>query len=269
MQKQNQWRSCRKCKRLVHYDPGALPACPQGGKHDHTGSLDFVLDFTPASNGGLNSLLRCNKCRTISLFLDGTVHCTEGGGHNFSGSPAFVFDTTLATGGGFDQWLRCIKCRTLTFLTNDPPPCPEGGGHNFSGSPAFVLNFVPLGSYRLDITSNGLPVESGQPAAFHIENGSGQTAFASAGTVAVAYSDGTEMSIFSTAQNPGAESTTIDIMQVQPFGSEIRVGQVALNVGDATTEEGYKLGPDGQIASHHVSHGRHRASKNPDDVKPS
>ena len=242
MPKQNHWRSCNKCRRLVRFDINALPACPSGGKHDHTGSFDFILEFTPdegpAPGGGVGSMLRCNKCHTISLFSGGPTRCTQGGGHDYTGSPAYVLAETVPTGtpAGNNQWLRCKKCSTLTFFSLPMPPCPQGGGHDFTGSSAFEVNHVPVGSLRVDVSHNADLAKPGDKDRVLVLNASGESVLASYGRLAISFPHGDELpSVVVTGSS--TQMVQFEAMRVNTFGSDAEVGRIALGAdssgGDA------------------------------------
>jgi hypothetical protein len=128
---QNNWRWCNKCQTLFY---AGWAACPAGRLHDHSGSGEYRLDFSPDAPGQSNWRW-CRKCQQLT-FAGHTSPgpCAAGGTHDHSGSGEYHLLTNQAAGGQ-SNWRWCRKCEALTFGGNATlGACPAGGNHIHSGS---------------------------------------------------------------------------------------------------------------------------------------
>ena len=80
---QDQWRWCRRCEGLS-YNGGVLGWCPAGGRHDHAGSINYLMShdnpylWVPRQDGWRF----CGKC--MGLFYgpgQGSSWCSQSGRH--------------------------------------------------------------------------------------------------------------------------------------------------------------------------------------------
>jgi hypothetical protein len=84
---ENDWQRCNKCQGLTFTLSLSVGACPAGGLHDHSGSLNYTLVYTTGSVDGENDWQRCNKCQGLTFVKGESVGaCPAGGLHDHSGS---------------------------------------------------------------------------------------------------------------------------------------------------------------------------------------
>lgn len=168
LSEQDQWSRCRKCQGLF-YGP-TLGVCPQGGRHDGTGSFNYHILAYPRPDGqGQRGWYWCRKCSGIFLFsgVGSTGSCAAGNTHDHTESAEYVLvsrepSTVLAQPG----WVWCSKCQLLTDSSGSTNICPAGGTHTSAGSAAYVVKYeAPLGTITLTAQpSTGLPPSTGDPS---------------------------------------------------------------------------------------------------------
>jgi hypothetical protein len=133
---QNSWRHCASCEGLVN---AGQTACPAGGVHDGSSSLDYGL-LHNVTSGGQTNWRFCKKCSGLAFAGNSMGVCPSGGSHDFANSGNYVVPFT---GLGEPGWRWCKKCQGLgfidTFGTTPPGPCPAKGLHDYSASSDYVL----------------------------------------------------------------------------------------------------------------------------------
>jgi hypothetical protein len=130
------WRWCNKCQSLFYPQ---WAACPAGNLHDHTGSFNYRLDFSPGAPGQPNWRW-CRKCQQLTYAGQASPGpCAAGDVHDHTGSADYHL--SMQPGGpGQPNWRWCRKCEALTYGGNATPgACPAGGSHSHAGSGNYTV----------------------------------------------------------------------------------------------------------------------------------
>jgi hypothetical protein len=135
---QSNWRWCNRCQGLAYGGNVATSRCPAGGRHNHSGSGNYILAHVDVP-GKQSGWRWCNRCQ--GLFYAGgstTGACPAGGGHNYGGSYEYRVPFEPATGQRGWRW--CNRSQGLFYGDNVATSrCPVGGRHTTAGSGAYVL----------------------------------------------------------------------------------------------------------------------------------
>jgi len=147
---QDNWQWCNKCQVLAYAGNDSPGACAGGGGHNHTGTYDYVLSYSPLvePSNYQGNWQWCTKCQALAYAGNASPGpCPAGGIHDHTGSYNYgVGNFGFGTGtlNRFQQggWQWCNKCECLSWTVNALGPCPAGGAHDHSGSYNYFADFI-------------------------------------------------------------------------------------------------------------------------------
>jgi hypothetical protein len=149
---QSDWRWCRKCQGLAFGGSDGPGLCQAGGRHDHSGSLNYAIAMNDTSYPGQENWRWCRKCQGLCFGGSATPGaCSAGGDHDVNGSGNYRLSTAERSGHvGQNEWKWCKKCQGLSYAGYPSPGmCAAGNNHDYSSSGDYLLAYVDS---NLDLT---------------------------------------------------------------------------------------------------------------------
>lgn len=138
---QHDWKKCRKCQGISYSRNPLRGACPTGGSHEHSGSVNYILNDTGAGEG-MTGFRWCRKCQGLSIAT--FAPCMHAGipgippSHEYDGSGDYALAVNDADAPGQAGWKICKKCHGLNFAPS-PGSCAAGGDHDNSDPDTFTV----------------------------------------------------------------------------------------------------------------------------------
>jgi CubicO group peptidase (beta-lactamase class C family) len=144
---QNNWQWCKKCEALAFAGNPSLGSCPAGGKHDHTGSRNYLVAMKATGIVGQENWRWCTKCQALCFAGSASLgKCPAGGQHDHAGSGNYVLrqkGTGAVPEYNEDNWKWCNKCQVLAFAGHASlGKCAAGGMHDHAGSGDYLLEYA-------------------------------------------------------------------------------------------------------------------------------
>ncbi len=131
------WRWCRNCEGMFDGPRGYAGRCPEGGAHDGSLSLDYVLphfQYSPLTDPHSQpEWAWCSKCQGLHYAGDTTGfqgYCPAGGQHTWL-SASYNYHLEHGTGVVQNGWQICPDCRGLWYEPHQSASkCTIGGPHS-------------------------------------------------------------------------------------------------------------------------------------------